>query len=143
MSLAGKRDWRRARVTLRTLGAWLAIIAAETVHGVLRQLWLVPLAGDLRARQIGVAIGSAIVLAIAWWLRRWIGAQTVRAQLAVGAVWVALTVVFEIGLGTLLSLTRERLLADYDPTAGGFMAFGLLLMLLAPLLAARFGGTRN
>jgi hypothetical protein len=121
----------------RALAAWLVIIAAETVHGVLRQLLLMPLVGDLRARQIGVLIGSAIIFAIACWLSRWMAAGTTRAQLAVGAVWVALTVAFEVGLGTLLGLTRERMLADYDPTAGGFMAFGLLFMWLAPLLAAR------
>lgn len=113
-----------------------ATSTAETVHGVLRQLLLMPLVGDLHARQIGVVIGSAIILAIAVWLGRWIGARTPRAQLAVGGVWVVLTVAFELGLGTLLGLTRERMLADYDPTAGGFMAFGLLFMWLAPLVAA-------
>lgn len=135
---------RDASHTLRwwhALGAWLVIIVAESAHGVLRQLLLVPLVGDLRARQIGVLIGSAIIFAIAVWLSRWIGARTPRAQLAVGAVWVALTILFEFGLGALLGLTRERMLADYDPTAGGFMAFGLLFMWLAPFLAARARGS--
>jgi hypothetical protein len=118
------------------LGAWLVIIAAETAHGVLRQLLLMPLVGDLRARQIGVAFGSALIFAIAWWLSRWVGARTVRELLTVGALWVALTVAFEFGLGLLLGVSRERLLADYDPTAGGFMLVGLSFMWLAPLLAA-------
>ena len=43
-------------------------------------------------------------------------------------VWVVLTVLFELALGTLLGLTRERMLADYDVAAGGFMAFGLLFL---------------
>lgn len=122
---------------LRAVVVWVVIIAAETVHGVLRQMWLAPVVGDLRARQIGVAIGSAIILAIAWLLSRWLGARTLRAQLAVGLLWVGLTVAFELGLGALLGLTRERMLADYNPIAGGFMVFGLLFMLLAPALAAR------
>lgn len=122
--------WRRA------LLAWVAIIAAESVHGVLRQLFLVPLVGDLRARQIGVVIGSAIIFAIAWLLARWLGARSVREQLAVGFMWVVLTIAFELSLGAALGLTRERMLADYDLGEGGFMAFGLLLMLLAPALAA-------
>lgn len=136
MSEPGAFRWRRA------LAAWLAIIVAETVHGVLRQLFLVPLVGDLRARQIGVAIGSALIFAVGWWLVRWIGARTVRTQLAVGAVWVVLTVAFEIALGLLLGLSRERMLADYDLAAGGFMGFGLLFMWLTPLLAARAQGYR-
>jgi len=121
----------------RALAAWVLIIAAETVHGVLRQLLLVPVVGDLRARQLGVLIGSAIIFAIAWALARWIDARTLRAQLAVGAVWVALTLCFEYTLGRLLGLNVERMLADYDVARGGFMLFGLAFMLIAPALAAR------
>jgi len=123
--------WRRA------LTVWLVIIAAETAHGVLRQLFLTPLVGDLRARQIGVAVGSLIILAIALALGRWLDARSLRDQLGVGLAWVALTVVFEVALGASLGLPLERALADYDISAGGFMAFGLLFMLLAPALAAR------
>jgi len=121
----------------RAFVVWVLIIAAETVHGVLRQLLLVPVVGDLRARQIGVLIGSAIILAIAWALARWLDARSLRAQLAVGAVWVSLTVCFEYALGRLLGLTAERMLADYDVARGGFMLFGLAFMLVAPVLAAR------
>jgi hypothetical protein len=121
----------------RALAAWGFIIAAETVHGVLRQWLLVPIVGDLRARQIGVLIGSAIIFAIAWALARWLGARTLRGQLAVGLFWVVLTVVFEFALGAFLGLPRERMLADYNPAEGGFMAFGLLFMLIAPALAVR------
>jgi hypothetical protein len=121
----------------RALAAWVLIIVAETVHGGLRQWLLVPVVGDLRARQIGVLIGAAIIFAIAWLLARWLGARTLRGQFAIGLFWVVLTVAFELALGALLGLTRERMLADYDPALGGFMAFGLLFMLLAPALATR------
>jgi hypothetical protein len=122
---------------LRALAAWVLIIVAETVHGVLRQWLLVPVVGDLRARQIGVLIGSAIIFAIAWALARWIDARTLGAQLAVGAVWIVLTVCFEYALGRLLGFTTERMLADYDVARGGFMLFGLAFMLVALALAAR------
>jgi hypothetical protein len=49
----------------RVFAVWLVIIAAETVHGVLRGLLLVPFVGDLPARQIGVPIGSLIIFAVA------------------------------------------------------------------------------
>jgi hypothetical protein len=123
-------NWRRALVV------WLVIILAETVHGVLRELFLAPLVGDLPARQFGVAVGSLLVFAIALLFSRWLGARTLRAQLAVGLVWVGLTVAFEIALGSLLGLPRERMLADYDFARGGFLGVGLLFMLLAPALAA-------
>ena len=120
----------------RALAVWLVIILAETIHGVLRELFLTPLVGDLPARQFGVAVGSLIIFAIALLFSRWLGARTLRAQLAVGLCWVVLTVAFEIGLGMLLGVTRERIFADYDVAQGGFLGLGLLFMLLAPALAA-------
>lgn len=124
----------------RALVVWLLIILAETVHGVLRQIFLVPVVGDLPARQIGVIVGSLIVLAIALAFSRWLDARTLREQLVVGAAWVALTLAFELALGAVLGLTPERMLQDYDFTRGGFMALGLLFMLWAPALAARLRG---
>lgn len=121
----------------RALLVWLVIIAAETVHGVLRELFLAPLVGDLRARRIGVALGSLIVFGVALAFSRFLSARSARAQLGVGLAWVALTVAFEIGLGLALGLSRERMLEDYDVTRGGFMALGLVAMLLSPWLAAR------
>ena len=92
------------------------------------------------ARQIGVVVGSALILAVALATVRWIGAYTLREQLGVGLVWVALMAAFEVGLGTWLGYSRERIAADYDPGAGGFMGFGLLFLLAAPALAARLRG---
>ena len=55
-------------------------------------------------RSYGVAVGSLIIFAIALLFSRWLGARTLRAQLAVGLCWVVLTVAFEIGLGMLLGV---------------------------------------
>jgi hypothetical protein len=122
--------WQRALIV------WLVIILAETVHGVVRQSFLVPLVGDLPARQIGVLLGSLIIFAVAWLFSRWLGARTFRQQLGVGIAWVALTIAFEFALGATLGLSLQRMLQDYDPAQGGFMVFGLLFMLFAPTLAA-------
>jgi hypothetical protein len=127
-------SWRRAVIV------WLVIIIAESIHGVLRQVFLAPLVGDLPARQIGVVVGSLIIFAVALASSRWLDARRLGTQLAVGVVWVVLTIVFELGLGALLGLGRERMLVDYDISQGGYMVFGLLFMLLAPALAARIRG---
>ena len=121
----------------RALLVWLAIIAAETVHGILRQLLLVPLVGDVAARQIGVPVGCLIILAITCACIRWLGSRTISEHLQVGVVWVVLTVVFELGLGLALGYSRERILSDYNIFQGGYMGLGLLFMLCAPALAFR------
>jgi hypothetical protein len=127
----------------RAVLVWLVVIAAETVHGVLRGLLLVPLVGDLPARQIGVPVGSLIALAVAYLFIRWINVRTNRQLLGVGLLWVALTVLFEIGLGRLaLGLSWERITEDYDITRGGYLGFGLLVMAVSPLLTARLARLR-
>jgi hypothetical protein len=68
---------------LRAFAVWLVMMAAETAHGVLRGLLLVPLVGDLPARQVGVLIGSLLILGIAWLFIRWVRAGTTARLLAV------------------------------------------------------------
>jgi len=122
----------------RALLVWLVIIVAESVHGTLRTLYLAPAIGDFPARRLGVFIGTALIFLIALAFTRWIGAQSRRQLLGIGALWVALTVAFEVGLGrAVLHYDWARILADYDLSRGGLMGFGLLAMFFIPLLAAR------
>lgn len=124
-------------VLIRAFLVWLVIIAAETVHGILRGVLLVPIVGDLPARQIGVLIGSLLIFAVAYLFIRWMAVRTRLQFLAVGLLWVVLTVLFEFGLGRLvMGLPWERLTEDYHVTRGGFMGVGLLFMASAPRLAA-------
>jgi hypothetical protein len=108
----------------RAVAAWFVLVAAESIHGVLRVLFLTPYVGDFRARQIAVFSGSLIVLAIAWLFINWIGARTVSSLVGVGAVWLLLTIAFEVGLGRfVLNYSWGRLLEDYDLSKGGLLPF--------------------
>jgi hypothetical protein len=120
----------------RAAAVWLAIIAAESVHGAARALWLVPLVGDLRSRQIGVVTGSMLILAITAASLDWLRAESRRALAVVGLLWAVLTMLFEFVFGRyVLGVAWGRLLADYDLAQGGLMGFGLMLMACAPLIA--------
>lgn len=116
---------------LRALLVWLAIIAAESVHGALRRLLLSPEV-DFALRQVSVLIGAVIIFAITWIFLDWIRIRTARGALAIGAFWVALTFAFEIGLGRVMGLGWNRIFADYDLAHGGLMPLGLLAMGLTP-----------
>jgi hypothetical protein len=124
----------------RAVVVWLLIAVAETVHGTLRRLFLVPLIGLKPSSQIGMVIGSGIIFAIAWLSAGWLGLGSFRRQLQVGALWVVLTLIFEFSLGLAFGYTRERILADYNLLAGGLMPLGILFMLFAPTLARRARG---
>jgi hypothetical protein len=99
---AGAAEVSLPMVLVRAFLVWLVIIAAETVHGIL----LVPIVGDLPARQIDILIGSLMIFAVAYLFIRWIAARTTLQLLGVGLLWVVLTVLFELGLGRLTSACR-------------------------------------
>ena len=121
--------------------AWLLIVAVETAHGIARRLWLEPRIGDLPARQAGVVIGSLLILGVAVSLARWLAVRTHRQAFAIGVGWVLGTIAFEVGIGLATGATVDRMLSDYDPRRGGFMALGMVVLLCAPAWAARWRGT--
>ena len=129
---------RRLGVLLvRAVAIWILIAVAETLHGVARTLVVVPILGDRPSRQLGVFVGSAMILGMAWLFVTWIRAMTRPQLLAVGLLWLVLMLAFEIGLGRAVGSSWERILSDYDPRQGGLMIMGMGVLLLAPLLAAR------
>ena len=121
---------------LRGLVVWLAIIAVETVHGTLRGLFIQPVLGDLPARQLGVPVACLLNFATTWLFIGWVK-PTARQALAIGAAWVVLTVIFELGLGLALGYSWARLMQDYNVAEGGFMPLGLAVLALSPWLALK------
>ncbi len=130
------KTMRQFSILLRSVEVWLVISVAETLHGIARIALLQPLVGDFTARQIAVFSGSAIIVVVALVFRNWINAARFREQLSVGAVWVVLTITFEIVLGRfVMDLSWERILSDYNIANGGLMPLGLLVMLFAPVIS--------
>ncbi len=126
---------------LRGLAVWCVIILAESLHGTARELWLKPLVGDFRARQIAFFTGMALILKMALLFVRWLRAETSQQLLQIGCLWMVLTLAFEFALGLLVfGYSWARMGEDYNLLQGGLMGLGLLWLLFAPLLAARLRG---
>jgi hypothetical protein len=131
-------------LSLRAFIVWLLIATAEVVHGILRMQFVRPLLGDLRARQLAVFTGSLLIVGIAWLLRRFLRAETLRQQFTVGAGWVLLMVSFDVLLGRfVIGYGWARITQDFDPSRGGLLLIGLLVMLVAPWLVSRGGASRS
>jgi len=122
---------------LRAASVWMLIMLAETGSGIVREVFIAPVIGGMRARQLGMLVGCVLIFVIAWLTARWMNARTLRDQLAVGAFWVVLTLVFEIALGRATGASWSRLFSDYNPAQGGFMLFGLAFMFFTPWLTKR------
>lgn len=125
-------------MNLRPLAVWLMIIAAECVHGFLREIFLEARYGDRVTHQIGVAIGSALAFAITLAMVRWMLVRSTLGLVSVGASWMAMTFTFDVVLGrALVEGSFARVIADYDPRRGGLMLLGMAVLALSPLVAAR------
>ena len=123
-------------VLIRALAVWLLFILAESVQGTLRRLLFRP-ETEFLVRQVSVLVGALVLFAITWFCLRWMRLRTGAGALAVGMLWVALTLAFELALGRLVGADWDRVLADYDLLHGGLMPLGLLAMALTPWLVRR------
>lgn len=123
---------------LRALAVLLIIIFAESVHGTLRQLFLMPLIGDFTARRISFFIAVLLIFLITYFFIRWINAPTVKSLFGIGLMWLILMTAFEFGLGIfVMNYSWEKMLQDYDVSRGGLMVFGLIFMFFSPYLAEK------
>ena len=124
----------------RAVGIWLTLVAVESIHGVMRRLFLEPQLGDLRARQVSVFTGAVLIILVFWFTLKWLGPQRPGRWLTFGLLWLALTLVFEIGLGRATGMPWDRIASDFDPRRGGLLAFGMLVILVAPRVLAQHRG---
>lgn len=126
------------RIILRGMVVWCGIIIVEVCHGIARTVFLAPVVGDVRARQIAVFTGSILILIVAASFIGWIRPARVGEAVAVGVVWLLLTLAFEIAFGRyVVHAPWARIASDYDLLRGGLLPIGLVVLTMAPLIAAR------
>lgn len=123
----------------RGLLVFLLIMAVETVHGVLRGLFLSPRVGEEMAAKIGWPVGLILVMLIAILTIKWVGLKDSRTLLALGAIWAVLTAAFEIMIGLLRGMGTPEIMAELNPLSGT-IAYSAAVMFIAPWLAARLRG---
>lgn len=128
-------------VFLKAFVVWLAFIIAESLNGIIRELWLVPALGGAPDHQVSFITGSILILTIATLFIRWLHVSRTSQLIQIGLLWLVLTLIFEICLGRfVLRYSWSQIAADYNLLQGGFMPFGLVLLTLAPLIAAKLRG---
>jgi len=121
---------------LRALAVWLLIMLGESAHGMARRFLFSPDV-TFALRQVSVVVGILIVFGVTWISLPWLRLRSARAAAFVGALWMALTLGFEVALGRLMGFGWERTFAEYDLAHGGLMPLGLLAMGLTPWLVLR------
>jgi len=120
----------------RALLIGLLIAGLEILQGMLRVRYLNRPLGDHRARQVGVLVGSVVILIVAWWFDPWIGASGPTELLVVGAVWLGVMLTLDLVFGRLVfRFSWSRIRRDFDVRRGGLLGIGMLVVFVAPYCA--------
>jgi hypothetical protein len=106
-------------------------VLAESAQGALRRVLSSPDV-EFAVRQASVITGALVIFAITWFCMRWMKLRSATRALAVGLLWVAMTVAFELALGRAMALGWERRLIPLE----------LAAMALTPWLVRRLLGAR-
>lgn len=123
---------------LRAVLVWLAIIPLALLNGGLRDAVVARWLGSVAARALSGVILSAAILGWTSLTIGWIGLSSQPAALALGAVWLVLTVAFEFSLGRFVARkTWPELLRPYRFAGGDLWPLVLFTVALAPLLTFR------
>jgi hypothetical protein len=115
---------------------WLALAAAGFINGIAREAITSPALGEGLARPLSAFTLLILVFALAWIWFRWAGSPGGGILLAVGILWLVLTITFEIALGVMRGLSLPALAAQYNPLSPSLWDLVLLGILTAPTLAA-------
>jgi hypothetical protein len=128
-------------MTVRAVAVWWLLLLLAVLNGGIRDTWLSPRLGDPIGRAISTLLLCGLILLATWLTIGWIRPTSTGAALRVGALWVVLTLAFELGVGHYaLGKPWPVLLADYDLSRGRFWIAVLVVTLLAPLWTARLRG---
>jgi hypothetical protein len=130
-----KRESRRG-LFARALGVWGLLLVFAVVNGLFRRNVLEPHLGPDVAHVLSTTtLAGAVFLAALLWIGWGRGGESRTDLLAIGALWVSLTVVLELGLGLLQGRTSWDLLADYEVMCCRLFGFVLLAELVSPPIA--------
>jgi len=118
--------------------AWLALMVIAIVNGALREFSYGKFISELAAHQLSTLTGIAFTGLFVWFLNRVWALESSAQAWTIGAIWLAITILFEFGFGHFVAgHPWSRLLADYNLFAGRVWILFLLWILVLPYAVYR------
>jgi hypothetical protein len=118
--------------------AWFPMLLIAILNGWLRESWYGRHFGDLRAHQISTLTGIVLFGIYIWTVSRIWPLESARQAIAVGLIWLAMTVCFEFLFGHFVARhSWNRLLRDYNIVAGRLWGLLILWITFAPYIFYR------
>lgn len=128
-------------MTLATLGRavlwWAAILVLAIANGIVRDTLLASVLGPVAALVTSGIVLSLVIVVVAYIAVPGLGPLEGSQYWLVGVAWLALTLVFELGLGLLVQQqSPSQLLRAYTFEGGNLWPVVLVVTLVSPRLAA-------
>lgn len=125
----------------RAFVLWLLLMVVAIANGVLREKLLMGWLDPGTAQIVSTAMLTALILLVTVLTVGWMKLRGRPRYLAVGVIWVALSIAFEFLFGHyVLGESWQALLAAYRIDRGSPWPVFLLVVLVAPYLAATLRG---
>jgi len=114
---------------------WLLLVVIAILNGILRQVGYSKLVGELTAHQISTLTGIILMGLYIWWLTGFWKIESSGQAVAIGLIWLGMTVVFEFVFGHyVMGHPWKKLFHDYNLLEGRVWVFVLIWTTIAPLL---------
>ncbi|QIT55292.1 hypothetical protein HC341_08795 [Aquisalimonas sp. 2447] len=114
---------------------WAAIGILAAVNGVVRDTLLEPALGPTLALTLSGLMLSVLVLLVTYGGSPWYKSRSTPFLVGIGVYWLVLTILFESGLGLLVSgQTWEQVLRQYTFAEGNLWVLVLTVITVAPWL---------
>ncbi len=129
------------RTVLWVFGLWLFFAGIAIAFGTAREYWLKPWVGELRAHQLGTLLVCAALFGVCCATVPYWGIHSLQHALAIGTLWLVMTIAFEFGFGHYVAgHPWSKLFADYNVLRGRVWVLVLIVTWLNPALAFRVRG---
>lgn len=124
----------------KALAIWAVLLLLALLNGVLREAVLIPKLGLTPGFVISGLLLCMFILAVVYLLLPWLGLREPMPLLLLGLAWLILTLGFEFSFGWLRGKTLAQVLDAYTFKGGNLWLLVLLVVLVAPRVAATLRG---
>jgi hypothetical protein len=121
--------------------AWLGLVVLGIINGMIRNSVYAKVLGELLAHQVSTVTLIVLIGLYTWVLSGWWKIQSTRQAVAIGLIWLTLTVIFEFLFGHyVVGHPWSRLLHDYNILQGRVWVLVLIWTAVVPYFMYRLRG---
>lgn len=127
---------------LKAVVVWIGILVQAIANGLFRELVLIPVFDKPLALALSGVLLSTMIIVTAYLTLPWFGRRPLFYYVAIGLIWLCLTLIFEFTFGRLVQeKSWAQLFEAYEFREGNLWPVVLLVTAIAPAVAAKIRKT--